>query len=33
MTTLLQHIETLNAEKQEWMDANPGAYIYKEETE
>ena len=24
MTTLLQHIESLNAQAQAWMDANPG---------
>lgn len=26
MTTLLQHLETLNAEKQAWMDTNPGSW-------
>jgi|GEM_PF-579962 len=26
MTTLLQHIESLNAESQAWLDANPGSW-------
>jgi len=26
MTTLLQHIESLNAQAQQWMDENPGSW-------
>jgi len=29
MTTLLQHIESLNAQAQAWMDANPGDWCSK----